>query len=402
MVENRSRPQSLPWLTVLRYPAAVWVIVYHCLGTTHAELGEASLSGSLFNTFLERGFLGVSFFFVLSGFILAWNYPQITRPADYLSARAARILPVYYLSLAFAVPLMIKQVIGEGFYWAFLPKLLLVLTLTQSWIPSVPRIWNGPAWTLSCEAFFYISLIFTLPFVTRTLAGRPISRTMLAVVALWVVGLILPAVFCWRFGGDLNVSALDGNHVSKAESYAMLIIEKFPLVRVVEFLGGVAVCVGTRKWIPALRLRNSVTLVLVGVAWIATSCFLPFIFSMGTWCFPGFACVIVGAAALPAPAESRVFRFAGLLGNASYSVYLLHFSVRDYLTLLYKYTAGITALSGPVFLLALFIATTCVTTAAGILIFLRYEEPMRIHLKNYLSRFTIPFPAVQAVASIAS
>jgi peptidoglycan/LPS O-acetylase OafA/YrhL len=85
---------------------------------------------------LKEGYIGVSFFFILSGFILAYNYRdsmlnQISNSNFYI-ARIARIYPLHLLTLLIAVPLTIQNVDFNLSLW--FKQLFFNLTLTQSFV----------------------------------------------------------------------------------------------------------------------------------------------------------------------------------------------------------------------------------------------------------------------------
>ena len=87
-------------LTSLRFIFAIMVFGAHCY-----------VIDSFFSThFFKEGFVGVSFFFVLSGFIIAYNYQKrlsenkITKRTFWV-ARIARIYPLHWLTLLIAVVL---------------------------------------------------------------------------------------------------------------------------------------------------------------------------------------------------------------------------------------------------------------------------------------------------------
>ncbi len=147
------RPKAqLPTLTSLRFFAASLIVAYH--------------SGAILGTFdISRGIAasqGVSFFFVLSGFILAHAYPQLPDRAVILRfylARFARIWPTH------AVTLLVWVIAIYGFSQATILwhhgglRLVATLALVQSWVPI--EVWdtsfNGVSWSISTEAFFYLS-----------------------------------------------------------------------------------------------------------------------------------------------------------------------------------------------------------------------------------------------------
>src|SRR6202012_4539478 len=98
------------------------------------------------------------FFFVLSGFILAYTYAGATgegwvRP--FLAARLARVYPMYLAALALTGVLLAAshpqatraQIAVSGVASAL---------LVQSWVPAWVGIWNVPGWSLSVEAVLYL------------------------------------------------------------------------------------------------------------------------------------------------------------------------------------------------------------------------------------------------------
>ena len=86
-------PSVLPRLTALRAFAAVFVFSYHM-----------QLFGVAFNGHLpfDIGYSGVSFFFILSGFVLAWSTTPGLSPWTFYRRRLARIYPIYLVMLAVA------------------------------------------------------------------------------------------------------------------------------------------------------------------------------------------------------------------------------------------------------------------------------------------------------------
>jgi len=92
---------------------------------------------------------------VLSGFVLARSYAKTrwdTRGVwRYGVGRVARVYPVYLLSLAVVAPFIAgDRTPGKG------PLLAAHGLLVQGWMGALPVNWNTPAWSLSCEMFFYL------------------------------------------------------------------------------------------------------------------------------------------------------------------------------------------------------------------------------------------------------
>jgi peptidoglycan/LPS O-acetylase OafA/YrhL len=219
-------------LTSLRALAAFLVFAYHLDhdGVIHAR------------AFLH-GDTGVVFFFILSGFVLAWSTPTSMRPAEFYRRRFARIYPSHLVMLIAAVllPVVTVSVTTGG--------TLASLFLVQAWSPHAPILYglNAVAWTLSCEAFFY--LVF--PFVFRQLqAWSPARRWSLALA--------------W-FAGEAIVAAAS-THFDQLQTvgYAN------PLIRFAEFLLGMVAAIEIRRgW----RLRPSLGALIVFAGVLAISLF---------------------------------------------------------------------------------------------------------------------------------
>lgn len=135
-------PRHIDSFQALRALFVTLIFLSHCPG------GDSSLLP-------EGGNAGVSFFFLLSGFVLSYSmHGRTVRFAPFMRARLRRIYPVYLAALVAALPVM---------SWNFsVANLLTLLTLTQSWWPDPAIFFGGdsPAWFLSDLLFFYI--LFTL------------------------------------------------------------------------------------------------------------------------------------------------------------------------------------------------------------------------------------------------
>ncbi len=148
-------------LTSLRFVFALMVLLSHL---TFLEDSTNEVSRWLYKFWFSEGYIGVSFFFMLSGFILShvyhnrWHSTGIKTGQFYL-ARIARIYPLHLITLVIAIPLEFwnleidfKQ-IATG---------IMQLTLLQAWVPveNIYFSFNGPAWSLSVEAFLYLLFPF--------------------------------------------------------------------------------------------------------------------------------------------------------------------------------------------------------------------------------------------------
>jgi peptidoglycan/LPS O-acetylase OafA/YrhL len=105
------------------------------------------------------GSTGVSFFFVLSGFVLTWAAPPVVAPWRFWRRRLARVYPLHLATAGVALVLGVPAGLVA----------LANLTLVHAWVPD-EAYWqslNTVSWTLSCEAFFYLVFPFVLSWAAR-------------------------------------------------------------------------------------------------------------------------------------------------------------------------------------------------------------------------------------------
>lgn len=154
--------QNLKPLTSLRFIAASMIVVFHASN----YFPWAKWAGAIP---LRQG---VSFFFVLSGFILTHVYTSKSIGyVAFLRARLARIYPTHLATCLLVIALIrpdSRQFPGDGFFNPFV-VLASNLTLTQSLPPFVNYTysWNSVSWSISTEMFFYLAFPFLLVGITR-------------------------------------------------------------------------------------------------------------------------------------------------------------------------------------------------------------------------------------------
>lgn len=150
--------QKIDALTSTRGFAALMVVIFH--------FGTEVFPFNLAEQFFTGGNLGVSYFFVLSGFVMYWTYhKRVISYGEFLKRRIARIVPLYLfailLSLLFLIIFQGRP--GDNFVTA----LLLNLTFLQAYVPGYAATINSPGWTLSVEMLFYLLFPLLLLFCMR-------------------------------------------------------------------------------------------------------------------------------------------------------------------------------------------------------------------------------------------
>jgi peptidoglycan/LPS O-acetylase OafA/YrhL len=171
------RRPELRALTGLRAVAAIAVVVSH-VGVPKGLPEEVARAA-------HSGYIGVPLFFMLSGVVLGYNYPQLTfrqtrRTVKFYIARVARVMPLYWVMVAYCA-LFYLAIGHEQHPWAFVQNVFAV----QTWSPSVlvaQSYYNGPGWSIGVELFFYLLFPFLVPVVAGV-ARRSGARGLALIVA---------------------------------------------------------------------------------------------------------------------------------------------------------------------------------------------------------------------------
>ncbi len=295
-------------LTGLRWWAAFAVFLFHM--RVFAPLPEPIA------TVFNQGYFGVTFFFVLSGFVLTWSLRPRVPLSTFYWRRFARIWPAHIVALLFAVPVFYTlATIPEG---SFLKPfdvgvLLLSVLVIQGWWanPAILFSGNPAAWTLTVEFFFYA----LHPFLARNLL-RFAKRGALVMAGIAVA---------WAFAYRLGV-------VFWPESWLTAV--PMPVTRLPEFVLGMAIAWAIRAgWRPRVHP-------VVGVgALLALLCLMAGGEAFGTL-LPlrvfgnefvtvavGLAIVSLAARALDGKRSGFESRWQVKLGEWSFAFYLVHATV---------------------------------------------------------------------------
>ena len=171
-------------LTVTRFIAALSVVFFH---------GGRELALVRYFPMLAAGPTAVGYFFVLSGFVMAFVYYRPNVPFDFRSywlARFSRIYPVYILSFALTC-LYYLNILAK----VKPPKIWANIFLYQAWIPDYALSFNIAAWSLSVEAFFYLLLPTLLLWAMR----RPVKQVIWFCVGFWVLSQLIHSFLTSRF-----------------------------------------------------------------------------------------------------------------------------------------------------------------------------------------------------------
>lgn len=287
-------------LTGLRFPAALAVFAFHA--SVHSTPGDAR---DVALAIAGRGYTGVSFFFVLSGFVLTWSMRSEDTPAAFYRRRFARIAPTYWVCLAGA---LLLQVLGTRQVWEPLLDAVPSFFAVQAWWPSESIHYgaNGPGWSISAEMFFY-AVFPVLVLVARSARGRVGLAVLAAVLALGPALVLQPA------SADATT-----------EGWFIYVL---PMTRLADFVVGILLALAmSRGWRPAVGLGSALALT---AALYAVSGVLPVWATVNLATLAGFALVIAAAAGRDVSGRGSIWAspLAVRLGEWSFAFYLVQASV---------------------------------------------------------------------------
>ena len=272
---------------------------------------------------VRNGYTSVSFFLLLSGFILAYNYSDRAQAGKFKTgnfwiARMSRLYPVYLFALMLSLGMLAQEWPARSHGQFFLGVILTPLLL-QAWHPFLATFWNTPAWTMCTEAFFYV--IF--PFVIVWKRPKRIRPLLGILLGLWIAGILLPTLYMWLHpDGDLH----PGRYT---DGFWMRALKFSPPPHVPSFLFGIVLAD-----LDALIPRgNKIRLLLgvLGMAGLYTVLYfgehMPYTLMHDGLLMPLFGVSILGLAGY-----NLVSRFFGFypfvaIGQASYCLYILHFNL---------------------------------------------------------------------------
>lgn len=324
---------------------------------------------------LNLGYVGVSFFFVLSGFVLTWANASGSGAAPFFRNRFAKLFPLNAATLAIAT--FVPFAVPAGLF-ARQVTFITSLTMTQAWLPGTSSSFNPVTWSLSAEAFFYL-LFPVLVRVLRSFSTRELLGTIV------FLAVVQPAL------GTVIQSTL-------SPTIAHFLTYDFPPYRLSEFVIGIALAMlAQHGYQPAPRARRLIATLAIGgvAAAVATD-----LFGASTAWWLGDALVLPFIVCLIWNAVQREMRGAsGLLvhprlvalGDRSYSLYMVHYLVLGAAGL----AIGATPQSLPWWL-----ALPCLVAALGLasLTYQYVEKPCERALRDLLAQRWIRAPRRAAPA----
>ena len=199
--------QILPILDLFRLFAALLVVLVHY----EIIFGQFVVYGSL-------GTTALSWFFILSGFIITYSYPDFDSFSDlkrFYVHRFIRIYPVYFLAVLVSAIFVSGGVtaLGDQFFeqvrrpfeisydlpqvkdsefWAISALRHLTFTQSLSSVETLKLVFNGPLWSLVLEVYFYLAFPLLLILLKPM---KSLSRIAIALIFGYVLQFLLIQYF---------------------------------------------------------------------------------------------------------------------------------------------------------------------------------------------------------------
>lgn len=233
-------------LTGLRFVSAFYVFLFHI----HIRWPLTQIP--LLKGILDVGAVGMSVFFVLSGFLLFLKYHDIQgRVAGYFVNRLARIYPIYFVAGLVTLP-WLNIPLGEGLEanltalckmtYIFVANLFVI----QAWIPPLFSHWNNSgSWSISVEIFCYFLLPLMIPYLARLSRKGLLGVLALTYLCMLMFGLA-PKVF---------------------PGYGIPVFYAMPIFRLPEFIIGGCVCLLLKDSVRSRTLWPLQAGLIVLLAW---------------------------------------------------------------------------------------------------------------------------------------
>ena len=344
-INNSTLHLKFRGIEAARGVAAVLVAAYHAsrLVAQPRYAGEPP-AGGLFGDFNA----GVDFFFVLSGFLITWvHWFDIGRPdrlSHYIVRRFTRIYPTYWVAL---LPALLASLLHFGSTATTSPTPAVIICSILL-LPNAVQPVLGVAWTLVFEVFFYCMF---------ALAIKVGVRAAFAAI-LW--GCLILAYNMFRAS-----PSFPGSFILNAYNLEFLIgVAIASLLRQIEFPFG--------RWLAATGAVLFIVLMLTRVERFAGDIDLPSRLGFGICA----AMFVVGAVEIERSRGFSVPAWLGLLGAASYSIYLLHTLIEPVVLLAaWPHIKGISPT-------IVTIALACCGAAAGIIFHILVERPLMMRVRR--------------------
>ena len=326
--------KKIPVLDAFRFFASVLVVLVHY----EVIFGESVVYGTFATT-------AVSWFFIVSGFILSYTYPSLDSLQDYRRFylhRIIRIYPVYFLAVVVSSLFVSLNylAIGDEFFSEvnrpfelihdlpeqkeaafFTLATLRHLVFAQSVgsVETFKLVFNGPLWSIVLEIYFYLAFPLLLLMI------KPLN-TMTRIIVAFIMGYLLQLLLI-----QVNLP--------EAESYDVINLNvpvyTNPFIRGIEFIFGMLLykvftfwdlrkVVGRLNWTPTIM---TVLLYVIVVIYVHDN--IPYQYSSFFLVVPFVTIMIYALLRLQWHPANHIVRYCTTLGGISYVLYSFHWPLME-------------------------------------------------------------------------
>lgn len=349
-------------LTSLRFFAIFFIFLSHLSYFVEYERLEP-----IFNNCFKEGYFGVTFFFLLSGFVLCYNYynkitdVSLNKIISFTQKRLARIYPIHIITLFISLPLLYKEIIKYPVN--NLVKATLNITLLQSFIPiqGVYFSFNAVSWNLSSLMLFYMLFPVILVLIKKITTDGHRKMTIIYIILLITFEFIFVTLF-------------------KSSNYSHWLFYISPFFRLIDCSIGMLLAIvyienkdkKTKSYI--LNILEIVSLIILTVSLINFK-YVNQAYRYGIYYMP-FLCLIIYVYAFQQGFISKLLknRIFVYLGTISFSFYMIH-------QLVLRYIVHVSFLK--VYPVTMAIIGFLISLIAANILYIYFENPLRkkINLK---------------------
>lgn len=310
------RKPPLPALTGLRTILAVNVMFFHFTPPHPAFLSPV----------IDNAYVFVGFFFLISGFVLAYNYadrPRLEKRRFYL-VRLSRVYPTYLIVLLLSLPILPIEWQAHTHSDFFLGLALTPLAL-QGWSPALATFWNTVGWTLPAELTLYLAFPFLLIAIGRQShrLATPL-RLAIAILVVWLIGIFPHFLYFLT-----NPDHLPGPANRFTYGFWLRALKYTPAAYLCTFTAGVLLARlhallefnGGRRFLAA-----ALSLAGLGIFFAFAADRIPYVLVHGALLLPLFSVLLLGLSGPNPIASVLAWRPIVLLGETTFALYLLHFN----------------------------------------------------------------------------
>jgi peptidoglycan/LPS O-acetylase OafA/YrhL len=353
------REDKLIGVEVLRFISAITVLLWHYqhfsyVGSKPTQfVREQQPFFALLSPLYEHGLYGVQVFWCISGFIFFWKYATDLSAGrvswkNFAVARFSRLYPLHVLTLLAVAALQFIYFSRHGYYFVYQANdvyhFMLQLGMASNWSPDFGYSFNAPIWSISIEVVVYVFF-----FVA---SNRFAATSFLAVLAIIVVAAsgyayignssILECLMCFYIGGLTAILYVMARSWSRE---TQSIFNYCALIAAACLIVGLYSGAEVRK---VLYVAVPISIYL--------------------------CCIYI------IPTGQRLTSFISMLGNLTYSSYLLHFPIQLSLALVFSYLGRPIPYNNSAFFIVFF----SITLFLAWLFYGKFEMPWQYFLRSRL------------------